>query len=178
MRAVHAIVFLAGALGLGAVDAAAQTRASEYDVKATYLYKFAPFVDWPTTVFAAEAAPLNVCIVGKDPFGSDLDKAVVGQALNSHPVQVRRIPRIDARSGCHIAFLGGSREQPAADALKLLAGEPVLTVTDEVSGPAAGTIHFVVRERRIRFLIDSGAATRSGLQLSSKLLSLAVAVKP
>lgn len=178
MKPRAAIGYLAACMvGLAAVDAGAQTRPAEYDVKAAYLYKFAPFVDWPSAAFASDTAPLTLCVIGKDPFGAVLDKAAFGQSLNAHPVQVRRMPRIGARSGCHIAFLGGSKEQPAAEAVKLLAGEPVLTVTDEISGPAQGMVHFVIRERRIRFVIDSGAAGRGGLQLSSKLLTLAVTVK-
>jgi hypothetical protein len=39
-------------------------------------------------------------------------------------------------------------------------------------------IHFAMQQSRVKFHIDSGAATRSGLTLSSKLLALALSVKP
>ena len=54
-------------------------------------------------------------------------------------------------------------------------GAPVLTVTDDAGDPAArGMIDFVLRDGRVRFRIDPRAAERSGLVISSKLLSLAV----
>ena len=39
-------------------------------------------------------------------------------------------------------------------------------------------IHFTVVDGRVRFLIDQGSATARGLTISSRLLALAVEVKP
>ena len=38
--------------------AAAQDRTLEYSVKATYLYKFIPFIAWPVNAFASPASSL------------------------------------------------------------------------------------------------------------------------
>ncbi len=38
-------------------------------------------------------------------------------------------------------------------------------------------IHFVIFEDRVRFHVDLGQASRSGVALSSKLLSLALTVR-
>ena len=46
--------------------------------------------------------------------------------------------------------------------------------TDAARGPTHGMVHFVLQNNRVRFMIDDGAASRSGLSLSSKLLSLAI----
>jgi hypothetical protein len=55
----------------------------------------------------------------------------------------------------------------------------VLTVTDSARDePARGIINFLIQNNRVRFEIDNGAAAESGLTISSKLLSLAVSVKP
>jgi len=55
----------------------------------------------------------------------------------------------------------------------------VLTITDGVADPAArGMINFVIVDNRVRFEIDAGGARRAGLDISSKLLSLAVSVRP
>jgi hypothetical protein len=53
---------------------------------------------------------------------------------------------------------------------------PVMTVTD--SGMRAhGIISFVVIDNHVRFDIDDDAARRVGLSISSKLLTLAHAVR-
>jgi hypothetical protein len=155
----------------------ARASSLEYPVKAAFLYKFAPFVEWPPTAWASAASPLSLCVVGDDPFGVMLDRATQGQHLGAHPVVVRRLERLDADSGCSIAYLGGSKTQSVSDALDAVQGTPVLTVTDEAQGPAHGIIHFVIRGNRVRFVIDDAAAAKNGMTISSKLMRLALSVR-
>lgn len=152
--------------------------AFELAVKATYLYKLAPFVNWPPAAYAAPNAPLTICVQGADPFGPLLDRAVRGQSVGSHPVAVRRLARVEAGSGCQIAYLAGGPAQSPAQALDALADAPVLTVTDQARGGGArGIVHLKLEGGRVRFSIDAGQAAASGLTVSSKLLALAVEVK-
>ena len=164
-------VTLAAAL-LALAAGTASAGVPEAAVKATYLYKFAPFVTWPGD---GGTGPFTICVVGDDPFGDDLDRAVAGVAYNNRPFQVLRLSAIDAASPCAVAYLGGSRSQSVAAALKALHGAPVLTVTDE--GQTAGIIAFEMQDDHVRFRIDEEAAEDGGLVISSKLLSLAVSVR-
>lgn len=155
--------------------ARAESGSIENAVKATYLYKFAPFVEWPPSAFASASSPLQLCILGRDPFGTSLDQAVSGQRVAGHPVAVRRLERVSAVSGCHILYVGASRSQ-AAEALQAVRGAPVLTVAD--SGQVSGAIiSFVVKDNRVRFDIDASAAAANRVTISSKLLSLATSIR-
>src|SRR5687767_10679979 len=49
----------------------AQAAASEYEVKAAYLYNFGRFVTWPPDSSDGEA--FSICVLGRDPFGRVLD---------------------------------------------------------------------------------------------------------
>jgi hypothetical protein len=150
----------------------------ELEIKATYLYKFAPFVSWPAGVYARRRAPLVICVQGQDPFGPVLDRAAGGRRVGTHPVMVRRLERIAPGSGCHIAYLAGGPAQSGVQALQVLEGEPVLTVTDEARGaPAKGIVHLLRARGRVRFSIDTGQAEGHGVAISSKLLALAVEVR-
>jgi hypothetical protein len=150
----------------------------ELAVKATYLYKLAPFVTWPASAWGDAAAPLVICIQGKDPFGPVIDRAVAGQKIGGRPVVVRRLPHVDAASGCQIAYLAGSDAQPASAALSEIGKAPVLTVTDQDRGSGEdGDVHLVLLDGRVRFVIDNGQAQHQGLAISSKLLALALKVK-
>jgi YfiR/HmsC-like len=150
----------------------------DQEVKAAYLARLAPFVVWPTSLFAGPGVPLTLCIQGGDPFGPMLDRMTAGQGVGSHPIIVRRIERLDADSGCQIAYVGGSPAQSLAAALKAVDGKPVLTVTDgDGEGGGKGIVHFVVISGRVRFEIDAGRADQCGLSISSKLLALASDVK-
>ncbi len=149
----------------------------EYAVKANYLYKFAPFVAWPPRAFSAPASPLEICVVGEDPFDGALDDAVRGQTFDGRPVVVRRMAAIEPNNACHVLFIGRSSGQSLADTLKTVAGQPILTVTDGANSGDGPVIRFVMEDGHVRFEIDEAAARASGLVISSKLLSLALSYR-
>lgn len=163
-------------LGLFTTAAGAADSASlEYAVKAAYLYKFGLYVEWPPTAFAAPGAALNLCIVGDDPFGSSLDEAVKNQAINGHPIVIRRMKTDAQDSGCHIMYLGAGDVLRTVQNPQAARSKGVLTVSDM---PGVGIINFVIKDNRVRFDIDEEAAAQSGIGISSKLLDLALNVKP
>jgi len=139
---------------------------------------FPPFVQWPEAAFESPGASFSICILGADPFGAAIDEAVRGQKVGQRPIEVKRLAKVEKPSACHLLYLGALRGPAAAEALTAVKGAPVLTVTDS-DGPddPRGMIDFRSRGRALRFAIDAEAARRSGLVVSSKLLSLAVAVR-
>lgn len=150
----------------------------EYPVKAAYLYKFGPFVEWPPAAFEGPASPVVICVVGDDPFGPMLEKTVEGQHIGQRVVTVRRIEALGRGSGCHVAYLSGGKAQSVAEGLAAASGMAVLTVTDAGRpGAVRGVIHFVIKDNRVRFHIDDAAAAKGGLNISSKLLSLGLSVR-
>jgi hypothetical protein len=147
----------------------------EQAIKASYVTKFAPFVEWPAVAFAAPASPFQICLAGRDSFGPVIDDLARGQRIRGRPIQLRRVTDPASMDGCHILVIGAG----AADgALAQAAGKPVLTVSDKTAGIDGGMIRFVRQAGRIRFEIDNGAARAAHLTISSKLLGLAVTVNP
>ena len=144
----------------------------ETAIKATYLYKFAPFIVWPDQVFSGASAPFNICIVGNDGFADLVAQASAGQRYGTHNMTVRKLPAAD--NGCQILYIPGSDPAPVAAALNATRGKPILTVTDFTPDPAAGhgIVTFVVEGGHVRFDIDGATAAQDGLTISSKLLSL------
>jgi hypothetical protein len=160
-------------LGLASGPAVAAPSSLEMAVKASYLTKFAPFVQWPPRAFAGPTAPFRICVTGDDAIGGALEQAVRGQRMQDHPITVTRLASLDPAvvANCQILFLGKS----AGEMLRGVAGQPVLTVTDRSRG-GGGIIQFVMQGSRVRFAVDIAAANSAGIQISSKLLGLAVEV--
>jgi uncharacterized protein DUF4154 len=155
-------------------DGYAQSDRLETAVKATYLVKFAGFVEWPATAFPSSSSPLNICIIGM-PLGGLADRAAADQLVGQHSVAVRHLPAAGPAANCHILFTAGSPEQPVAAALDAVRREPTLTVTDLPSGAhGRGIINFVPQAGHVRFEIDERQAAQAGLRISSQLLALAV----
>jgi YfiR/HmsC-like len=156
-------------------QAAATVRRAELAVKAAFLVKFPAYVAWPPAARPRAGAPLQICILGGDPFGRLIDDAARGQQVDGHPLQVRRLKRPADAGGCHVVFVQGN----APSLLQGLQGKPMLTVTDARDGGSrGGMIQFVVHEGRVRFNIDQIQAAKSGVGISSRLLGLALTVRP
>ena len=68
--------------------APAQDSPLEYPVKAAFLYKFGSFVEWPASAFANPQSPVQLCVVGRDPFGRELDNLVRGQTILTRPMAI------------------------------------------------------------------------------------------
>jgi hypothetical protein len=176
MRALPAALAALFMAAPGAVFAA-EGESLEYAVKAAYLYKFGIYAEWPAGAFSSPSAPLNLCVVGEDPFGAALDSAVSGQRIDTHPIVVRRMKTVGRDAGCHILYLGVADAARIGQIAEMLRGSGVLTVGD-ARAAGGGIITFVVKDNRVRFNIDEDAAAQNGLAISSKLLSLALNVKP
>lgn len=163
---------------LACTVAFAQGTSVEYAVKATYLYKLAPFVEWPAGTFDSPNDPFILCVVGHDPVAALVDPAVQGQQLAGHMIDVLHLAEVRHDARCHILYVA-THGPAAVAALDAVRGLPVLTVTDAAQDPRArGIVNFIVQDNRVRFEIDSRAATENHLVISSKLLNLAVQPSP
>jgi YfiR/HmsC-like len=157
----------------------ASSDSLEYGVKAAYLSKFGNFIGWPPSAFASADSAVNLCIAGEDPFGASLETAVAGHRIGDRPIVIRHLAAISQNPGCQILFVGGSDSRSIARILSTAAGAGVLTVTDSASTDLVPSIiRFVIQDDHVRFSIDDEAASRSGITVSSKLLSLALSVTP
>jgi hypothetical protein len=164
---------VAAGLCIAAV-AFAQPTALADAVKATYLLKFAPFVAWP----GAAGGPFTICTMGEDAVIDMVAQAAGGQTVEGRPVTVQRIAGPTDGHPCRILFVTGSADETAST-LEAVRGTPVLTVTDAAAEDRTrGVINFVIEDHRVRFEIDEDLAERDGLTISSKLLALAVSVRP
>ena len=160
------------------LQAQSRDEVLEYRVKAAYLLNFTKFVEWPAAAFAAPDAPITICVMGQDPFGTVLDKVVEGESVDSHGIRVRRLLPDSRLQNCHILFVSRSERERSSHIVSELRGSSVLTVS-ELPGfaSAGGTIEFIVDAGKVRFEINAATAETSGLKLSSRLLRVAKQVK-
>ena len=169
-------LFACLALATASGDVRAQAGASEYDVKAAFLYNFARFGEWPLAAFA-DGGKLRVCAVGNDPFGPALG-AIAGKPVGSRSVEIHRLESGDDVRRCQILFIGGGNLTAATQIVRRVERLPILTVA-EMPGfaTAGGAVEFYIVDSRVRFAINPDAAQRAGVTLSSQLLRLAQIVQ-
>lgn len=162
----------AGAKSSGPTEQASR----EYLIKAAILYNFAKFTRWPAESFASVDAPLQLCVIGTDPFGAAL-ATIDGKRVGSRNLRTRLITDTAQMAGCHLLFVSASENESLAKVLAAADGAAILTVADIADfSTAGGIITLKVVEDRTRFDVNRLAADRAGLKLSAKLLRLADSV--
>jgi hypothetical protein len=156
---------------------AAPTGASEYELKAAFLFNFAKFVEWPAWTFE-RAGGVVFTVLGEDPFGAALERIARDERVQGRAIIVRRARRVEEVGPCHILFVR-RRDGDGLDDLIRSASAPYRLLVGEDSGFAerGGGIGFFFEQRRIRFTINLGATERAGLKVSSKLLKIARVVR-
>ena len=171
-----AMCLLAG-LGLGlTLPCWSAADSLEYRVKAAFLLNFTKFIDWPAPSFAAADSPIEICILGDDPFGTALDDIVLGEIVNGRKVAARRIKQAPSPKSCAVVFVAQADKSiyktlPALGPGVLTVGEGRDFIHD------GGMIAFIIENRHVRFEVNRTAAENAGFKLSSKLLSIAKSVE-
>ena len=161
-------------LALAISPAPAMGADTEALVKGAYLFKLASFVRWPGAERRADS--FRICVLGRQDVAQALSRLTRDQRISGLPVDVISLRAATRTIRCDILFLGSGPERAhvMADATQ---DKPVLTVGDVQNGTGFGVIDFTMRDGKVRLAIDTRRATERGLELSSKLLGVAVEVE-
>jgi hypothetical protein len=161
-----------------AISQAQQSKPTEYQVKAAYLYNFGKFVDWSATGTAVKDDSFAICVLGQDPFGPALDAALAKQRVDGKSAVARRITKPQEALSCRILFISSSEDRQLKGVLAALEMASVLTVSDIPRfSQRGGMIEFTPEGNNVRFEVNLTIAENAGLTLSSELLKVAVAVR-
>ena len=145
----------------------------EYPVKAAFLYHFVEFVAWPP---ASPLPPstITIGVLGTDPFGDVLDKAILDKVVAGRTLMIRRFASVEALEPCAILFISSSEMGRLPEILARLGNSPVLTVGEaDRFARRGGMIGFFFEDNRVRLEVNRAAVEKAGLHVSSRLLAVA-----
>ncbi len=151
-------------------EAHGETDASvEQRVKAAMLYNFTRFITWPGAV----GPDLRLCVMGRTALEPAL-REIEGKQSQGMVLRVKSGVADADLASCEMVLIGRSEAGRIDDLLSRLARRPVLTVSDlEGFATRGGVIELLLVDNKVRFDINTAAAQRAGLSISSKLLRLA-----
>lgn len=155
--------------------AAPPGASSEARIKAGIVFNLARAVDWPDP--ATVAGTFVIGVLGtddSDPALSDL----AGKDLHHRPCVVQDPLPPTSATDAQVVYISQSQQADLSSLLGMLAGRPVLTVS-EIGGfcEAGGMVQLRRDRNRILLRINRQAAEKAGLHLSSELLKVAELVK-
>lgn len=168
-----ALVALALVAATGAAAAAESERVSA--IKAAFVFNFGKFTQWPRSRFQGPSDAVVLCVQSDALSGGAL-APLRKKTIRDRPIRIRRFERLPVNAPCHILYVGqGAPAGTISDVIAYGRQESMLTVSDaEEFAERGGHIELFEMSGRLRFKVNLAAARASDLQLSSKLLKLAV----
>jgi hypothetical protein len=172
------LVILFSLLGIPWAVGADSPVSKEYQIKAAFLYNFTKFVEWTPQRFPEESSPIVIGILGKNPFGNELEGIVRGRTVNGREIVVKLTESPNQIPVAHVLFVAAGEERRFREVFTSGAGTGVLTVGDsEQTATLGAMINFTMEGNKVRFDINIGAAERAGLKISAQLQKLAKSVR-
>ena len=153
---------------------AQSATASEYQVKAVFIYNFTHFINWRERAFDSEYDSFVIGIIGSDPIAQYVETAIANERVGSHVLRFHRFKSIEEIGKCHILYVASKDPDEIKKILKKVEGKNILTVADSPNFVRwGGMIRFYTEDDRIRLQINNTIAKAEGLKISSKLLRVA-----
>jgi len=148
--------------------------ATEWQVKAGFLYNFAVFTTWPSNVLSTATNSITIGVLGQDEFGEILSRVLAGKRIHERKVKFRRCANAADARACQVLYIGNPEAARLPEILRGLEHAAVLTV-GEMPGFAerGGMIALTKTNDRVAFNVNLTGARQAGLTISSKLLRLA-----
>jgi len=147
------------------------------ELRAAFVYQFLKYVEWPDSVKPAPGEPLVIGVLGEQPIRDALSR-FSAQSVAGHPLRIRHFEPGEDVEYCHLLFVGQSKRYVAKNVLEAIEGPGTLTVGDARDFlEAGGMIELRVVDNRIRFDVNLAPSKAAGLNISSRLLRLALRVE-
>jgi hypothetical protein len=155
----------------------AQSGSKEHQLKAAFLFNFTKFVEWDKGSFSSPDAALVIGVLGSTAFGNEVERAVDGRKVNGRALVVRKLRSATESRSVHLLFISAEEDGTVSGIINSVRGAPVLTVGESpVFSRAGGAITFVIEGGKVRFDINTTAAERASVRISSQLQKLARSV--
>ena len=151
-------------------------NASNAKIKATFLYNFTKYIDWPEKY---KEGNFVIGILGTSTFYNDLTTLLSTKTVGSQKFEIKSYTDVKSVAGvCHILFVPIENSAILPDILKKMKGKSTLIVTEKSGLAKQGSaINFVVENNKQRFELNKMNTTKYNLKVSSTLEALAIKVE-
>jgi len=161
----------------GGLQAGTTELTLEHKVKAAYIYNIIKFAEWPESAMPTATETINICVLGKDPITEAL-QPVIAKTAHGRAITLQRISAFRPESRCHVLFISATESAQHRHILSLVEGTSALTVSSNEEFIVQGCmVGLVIRDGKLRLVINLDASRRAGISLSSKLLEVATLVQ-
>ncbi|MFN8255134.1 MAG: YfiR family protein [Bacteroidales bacterium] len=149
-------------------------QVDEYLLKSVFILKIPSFIEWPVNAnYNAGNKDFVIAIMGADPFKGKLPTLIKSEqiTIKNKQVVVKLISKPEESFGCDMLFISSSEKYNITKILTLLAGKPILTISDSKAFTEKGVmINLYVAGEKLAFDVNLKKALESNIYISSKFL--------
>lgn len=158
-------------------------------IKVAYLANFVKFTTWTNNSQKDTSKPLQIMVIGDDPFLKLLQQGFPNNQINRRPVVFHTLNNIQNSENftetkkeiirhCHIVYLRKGSPLDIINLSKLNTKTPFLFIGDlTLFAEKGGMIGFRESHSKISFDVNTHVIHSSSIQVSSKLLRIGTQVK-
>lgn len=152
-----------------------QAQISESDVKAAFIERFTRFVEWPEE-FTNDT--FKIVLIGENYFNTALDEVFADIKVKNLNTKIIYTNDLNDLTKANLIFISGSEKKRINEILSVIGKKPILIISDTKGFCNMGTyINMYVDGNNIRYEINKEALEKTGLKVSSLLLTSAKIVK-
>lgn len=151
---------------------------SAYEVKGAYLFHFTKYVTWPNYNLGREKFVIG--LYGGDPFQGKLPLILKGRKFHNSLFKVVSLTDKQQLKDIDMVFISNTKKFELIKLIEELSDRNILIVGDNIKGfcEIGGHINFTASDDRYRVEVNRRAIEKAGLQISSRLLSIARIIEP
>lgn len=151
-----------------------QSGATEYDLKAAYIYNITKFIYWDTAIIENE---FTIGIIGSSPIYEPLLEAVKTKSVNNKKIIIRLYTSGEAMNNCHILFIPKNTSASLNELLEMAKSKKIVTISEQEGyGNMGSAINFVTINNKLKFEVNTKTLELLGLKASAQFLKLAVII--
>lgn len=155
---------------------AQNTTDDERLFKAAFIYNFAKFTRWPKPILENSHNRFILCTSGSDQLVDDI-RRLGGKMIKGRPVSIAALENGQAAGQCHLLYIAASKSESYSKTLEAVGDKPVLTISEIPDfGRNGGIIELYREQGQTRFIINLSRAKAADLDISSRLLNIAVVI--
>ncbi len=150
---------------------------AEPELKAAIVYNLLLFTEWPPEHQPNVASPLILCIRAGSDLVTPLER-LAARGMAGVPIELRQLGNSTELRRCHAVFADGSNTHRIELRRRVASGGATVWIADETEIAAVDVgIQLLRNGAKLAFEVNLIALRQAGVQVSSKLLRLARAVR-
>jgi hypothetical protein len=142
-------------------------QVSQQKVQSLFIYNFTKHIKWPST-----GDSFIIGVLGKSNIIEDLSATMKGKTVDGKNIEVKILSSISEAGTCQMLYVPSGKSKELITSMASI-GKEVLIVTESDLMDKGVGISFLTIDDKLKFKINEQVLSKSGLQVTGSLLSLA-----